>query len=297
MYRATEKLCDDNPAIVGSIAAFQTSFANFKLKIAAIISTEQLVSAPIAGVSVDKYVSKGTLCKLAGDVASLIYAFASVTGNNTLREQVNFRASSLVRQRDDQLSPLCQNIHDLGVTNLNEVKNYGLTSAALTTLQTAINTFSSATPKPRNAQTERKVQRANFVDIFREVDAILRNQMDRIVIAFRAANPDFVKEYFSNRIIIDPATTATKITVTIINIADEKPIKNATVTATGTNGQATGVIKSTTTSSLGKYTLKPLPPGDYTITVQATGFNNFTQTEFQAKLGVNNHLNAAMEEN
>ena len=297
MYRATEKCCDDNAAIVGSIAAFQAAIGNFKQKIAAIITNEQLVSSPIAGISVDKYVSKGTLCQLAGDVASLIYAFASVTGNNTLREQVNFRASALIRERDDQLSPLCQNIHDLGTANIAGVKDYGLTSAALDTLQTAITTFSSATPKPRTAQSERKVQRASFVDLFREADNILKHQMDRIVVAFKATNPEFVKNYFSNRIIIDPATTATKITGTVINIAEEKPIKDATITATGTAGQATGTIRAATTSRLGKYTLKPLPPGDYTVTVTAEGYADSTETQVNAKLGTNNRLDVGLAGN
>ena len=297
MFRAVESHCDNNPAIVGSLVAFQASLDAFKAKIALLISTEQLVSAPIAGVSVDKYVSKRTLCQLASDVASFVYAFASVTGNNTLREQVNFRANALNKQRDDQLSPLCQNIHDLGAANLGEVKNYGLTTEALNTLQTAITTFSAATPKPRTAQTEKKVQRANLAVIVRDATLILRHQMDRMVIAFKAANPDFVNQYFANRIIIDPATTTTKIVGIVTNTTDEKTIKDATVTATGTAGQATGVTKSTITSSLGKYTLNPLPPGDYTVTIKATGFKDFTQTQFEAKLGTNNHLDAAMEAN
>ena len=297
MFRAVEMHCDNNPAIVGSLVAFQASLDAFKAKIALLISTEQLVSAPIAGVSIDKYVSKGTLCQFAGNVASFVYAFASVTGNNTLREQVNFRANALNKQRDDQLSPLCQNIHDLGAANLGEVKNYGLTTEALNTLQTAITTFSAATPKPRTAQTEKKVQRANLAVTVRDATLILRHQMDRMVIAFKAANPDFVNQYFANRIIIDPATTTTKIVGIVTNTTDEKTIKDATVTATGTAGQATGVTKSTITSSLGKYTLNPLPPGDYTVTIKATGFKDFTQTQFEAKLGTNNHLDAAMEAN
>ena len=297
MYRAVERHCDDNSAITGSIAAFQACLANFKTKIASIIGIEQLISAPILGVSVDKYVSKGALCQFAGDVAGLVYAYASVSGNNTLREQVNFRANALNKQRDDQLSPLCQNIHDLGAANLNEVKNYGLTADALTMLQTAITTFSAATPKPRTAQTEKKVQRANLAVTVRDATLILRHQMDRMVIAFKAANPDFVNQYFANRIIIDPASTTTKIIGLVTNAADEKPLKDATVTVTGTSGQATGVTKTATTTFHGKYSLKPLLPGDYTISVTATGFQTFEQTQFNAKLGTNNRLNAAMEAN
>ena len=297
MFRAVESHCDNNPAIVGSLVAFQASLDAFKAKIALLISTEQLISTPIAGVSVDKYVSKRTLCQLASDVASFVYAFASVTGNNTLREQVNFRVNTLKKQRDDQLSPLCQNIHDLGAANLGEVKNYGLTTEALNTLQTAITTFSAATPKPRTAQTEKKVQRANLAVTVRDATLILRHQMDRMVIAFKAANPDFVNQYFANRIIIDPSTTTTKIVGIVTNMANNTVIKDAQITATGTSGAATGIIKTAKSTTLGKYTLKPLPPGDYTISIAKPNFTPFEQTEFQAKLGMNNHLDVAMKPN
>jgi len=145
----------------------------------------------------------------------------------------------------------------------------------------------------------RMVQNQEFctdlAKMFCDTDAILKGQMEKIVVAFRAANPDFVTGYESNRIIIDPATTTTKITGLVINSADEKPVKDATVTATGTNGQATGVTKSTTTSSTGKYALKPLPPGEYTIKLEAAGFQTVTETQFQTKIGTNNHLDVGME--
>ena len=40
-----------------------------------------------------------------------------------------------------------------------------------------------------------------------------------------------------------------------------------------------------------------IPPGDYTIKVEAPGFQDFTQTQFNAKLGTNNHLDVGMEGN
>lgn len=53
-------------------------------------------------------------------------------------------------------------------------------------------------------------------------------------------------------------------------------------------GSAAGVTKLAVTGATGKYTLKPIPPGNYTVTVKATGFNDFTATAVTAKLGTNN---------
>ena len=44
-----------------------------------------------------------------------------------------------------------------------------------------------------------------------------------------------------------------------------------------------------------RFRLKPRPPGDYTVTVTATGYHDITAAAVTAKLGTNNHLNAALE--
>lgn len=295
MYRVVEQYCDDNSAIVSTVIAFQTAFTNFKAKIALLVGSEQLSALPIKGIAVDKTVSKQDLSQLAADVASLISAFAAATSNNTLLEEVNFPYSKLFGTRDDLLAPRCQNIYDAGVANMPAVKDYGLTQAALDALQAAITNYAAQTPKPRSAVSQRKIHNANIKALFVDADAILKSQMDKMIVAFRAANPDFVTGYDSNRIIIDPATTTTKITGIVTGIADEKPIKDAQITATGTAGGATGVTKSTVTTGTGKYTLKPLPPGDYTITVEAPGFQPFEETQVHATMGNNNHLDVGME--
>jgi ABC-type uncharacterized transport system auxiliary subunit len=44
----------------------------------------------------------------------------------------------------------------------------------------------------------------NLRELFKQTDAILREQMDRLVVTFKATHPDFVKTYESTRIIVDP---------------------------------------------------------------------------------------------
>lgn len=112
MYRATEKHCDDNAAIIASTIAFQNAFNNFKTKIAAIVSTTQQKDLALTGITVDKSSSKQTLCPLMAETAGIIYAFASATANNTLKQEVNFSNTALLKTKDDQLAPRCQNIHD-----------------------------------------------------------------------------------------------------------------------------------------------------------------------------------------
>src|ERR1700743_801025 len=54
-------------------------------------------------------------------------------------------------------------------------------------------------------------------------------------------------------------------------------IPHATVTATNT---ATGVASTRETTGDGLYTISPILPGSYTVTVKADGFSQFVQQNF-----------------
>jgi hypothetical protein len=48
----------------------------------------------------------------------------------------------------------------------------------------------------------------NLIDLFKQTDDILLNQMDALMPAFRDAHPDFVQTYTAARTIIDPPSKA-----------------------------------------------------------------------------------------
>ena len=223
MYRATEKHVDDNAAVIASNLAFQTAFNKFKTNIVAITNTAQLKGVALTGITADKSSSKQTLCQLAAGIAGVIYAYASANSNNTLKQEMNLPVSKLMRTRDEELAPRCQNIHDKGTANLAALTDYGITAAMLATLQTAINNYSAETPKPRTALIGRKTANANLAALFKENDALLNDQLDKLAELFKTTNPDFVKTYESTRIIVDPPTKPKKPKVTANKQDDNEP--------------------------------------------------------------------------
>lgn len=290
MYRAVERHCDENTSIISTVPAFQTAYNNFKAKIADILNTAQKKDVGLKGIAADKDSRKQALCQIASDVASIIYAYASATSNNTLKEEVNFSLSALQKTRDDQLAPRCQNIHDKGLANIGALKDYGITNANLATLQTPIDNYSAETPKPRTALSQRKILVSNLAQLFKDADAILKDQLDRLAINFKTDNPDFVTQYESNRIIVDTARTTTQLKGTVTNSTDDKPVKGASVTVVETS-------KTATTNSKGNYTIKPLPNGTYTIRVTTEGFKDFEVDGVEIKFGAINELSMKLASN
>ena len=223
MYRATEKHVDDNAAVIVTNPAFQTAFNKFKTNIVAISNTAQLKGVALVGIAADKTSSKQILSQLAADIAGVICAYASANSNNTLKQEMNLPVSKLLRTRDNELATRCQNIHDKGTANLVALTDYGITTALLANLQTAITNYSAETPKPRTALSGRKTANANLAALFKENDALLNDQLDKLAEIFKTTNPDFVKTYVSNRIIVDPPTKSKKPTNIANTINDETP--------------------------------------------------------------------------
>ncbi|HEX8249697.1 MAG TPA: carboxypeptidase-like regulatory domain-containing protein [Pyrinomonadaceae bacterium] len=290
MYDAVKTVCQDNATTVATINAFKTALDEFKDKISTIKEVAQQKDMATTGIAADKKVRKQNLSRIASAVAGAIYAYAAVTGNNTLKQEVKFKNSDLLRTKDALLAPRCQNIHDLGAANVAALADYGINAAKLTELQTAINDFADAAPKPRAAKTTHSTIVASLTQLFDEADAILTERMDPLIGLFAATNPDFVATYQSARIIVDAPTTATQLKGTVTNQADGTPVIDATVTIVE-------AAKTAQTDSTGKYTIKPVEIGTYTVTVTKTGFNDFQITGVEIKLGQVNSLNVELVSN
>jgi hypothetical protein len=288
MYRATEMHCDENAAIIAAIPAFVAAFNEFKSKIVAISETEQLKVVVIKGIATDKSTAKQALAETALDIANAVYAFAATNSNETLKQEMKFTLSKLAKTRDEEHVPQTQNIHDRGSELINDLKDYGITTAILTELQTAISNYSAVTPKPRTAVSNRKTITANLSRLFKEADAILHDKMDKLIGIFKKNNPDFAATYEATRIIIDSQTTTTQLKGIITDKINKTPVKGASITIT----ELDKTIKSTPT---GKYSFKPLANGKYTLRVAATGFKDLEIDEVEVKLGIINSLNIELE--
>jgi hypothetical protein len=289
MYDAVKTVCQDNAVTITTINAFKTTFDEFKDKIVVIKEVAQQKDMATKGAAADKKARKASLCQIASAVAGAIYAYAATSGNNTLKQEVKFTNSQLMQTKDAMLAPRCQNIHDLGAANLAALADYGINAAKLTELQTAIDAYAESAPKPRAAINTRAAKTATLPQLFTEADQILNERMDTFIGLFAAANPDFVATYQSARIIVDAPTTTTRLKGTVTNQSDGTPINDATVTVVE-------AAQTTKTDSSGKYNIKPLEIGTYTITVTKTGFNNFQKTGVEVKLGQVNSLDVELVE-
>ncbi len=208
-YRATEQHVDDNIEIIAVIPAFKVTFDNIKTNIAAILDAAEQKAASLTGITAGKSDARETLVKRAAIIAGLIYTYAADIGDKTLMEEMNLTESKIRRNRDDELIPLARMIHNRANANLDALKDYNINADKLSDLQTAIDNFTAAAPKPRTAVSNRKTTNINIAAKIRDTDKLLA-KFDKQIESLAEDHSDFVNTYRSTRIIVDPPTRARK---------------------------------------------------------------------------------------
>jgi hypothetical protein len=272
-------ICDDNSSNFSTNPAFVTAYKNYVTNITNIINTATAESQAISGITIDKSVARKKLCQTASEIAGVVFAFATSAKNNSLREVVNYSYSDLFKIKDDLLAPTVKNIYDAANNNLTGLESYGINAATLDSFKATMDDYSGAVPKPRSALSMKSTYSKNLRLLIKQTDEILKSELDKMVISFKANAPDFVSTYKNGRIIIDAAKSTTQIKGSVISSDNNSPLKNATVEIIGSSSL------KTQTSIEGNFTFKPVTPGSYKINVTAEGSTDTTTSSIEVKLG------------
>ena len=84
-----------------------------------------------------------------------------------------------------------------------------MTKAEVTALETAATKFEEMKGSTREAVVGRKVETLSLPEAIGTVRSIFRNELDKMMTAFKRTNPDFYNGYFAARIIVNRAATRT----------------------------------------------------------------------------------------
>ncbi len=289
MYRTTQQHCEKHAALIKNYPAFENGCNALSAKNAALIGTATAQSQVITGVAQDKALEKNNLCKMATNVGGLVFAFASKAKNNTLKQSVNYSYSDLHRLKDDLLVPVVNNIYQAAAANAAALQTYGVTDALLQAFKASIERYSEAVPRPRGAKSERITSADNAKQLIREIDALLKNELDKLVMAIEPDNPDFVATYKNCRFIYNPATQTTQLRGKVLNANGKVPVGNAVVELIGTTTMVAQTNKA------GNFTIKPLAPGTYKVRLRAEGYADAELEELVVKLGQVNRTELGMK--
>ncbi len=191
MYLGVSEILNHYPDVVQILPAFKTAQEEFKQQIEAIKTKSKEKDAVTAGKTITKNETRTRLIDKVLSVAASIYTHAVETGNNELKVRCNLRKSYLRNCRDIKIIQLGESVYETAAQQAANLAIYGIQPETLTDLSKRIQDYKQAFGDREQSVAHRKTARLALQYLFGEVDAILRNRLDRLMENFKATHPDF----------------------------------------------------------------------------------------------------------
>lgn len=202
MLKAVLKLLRSNRSLWKDSVPFVNALDQLEGLIAEIEATRLITDEDHTGLVAEKTALQNSLITKAFEIVSMLHAMASSTKNNILLGKVSFPISELQRQRDRELATTCKGIALIARDNLTLLAGYSITEPELVAFGEQISAYEGDLPNHRVSVSERKAANAKLKDIYKEADAVLTNQIDKLMFRFNTAKPDFYAAYLNARKVV-----------------------------------------------------------------------------------------------
>jgi len=272
MMDTTDQVLTTYHAAWSSNTAVAAIVATFRSHLTALNVNDTLQKTISTGITQTKEETKTAMMNAAILTANGGKAYATVTSNTNLAAQMSHSKTEIKEATDTDADDICQNIHD----NINPfVANtvaYGVSATTQTNLQNAINAFSALIGKPRQQIGIVAHATITITQHFAAANALLKNQLDTILMQYQSSNAPFYNEFMSARTIVDIGHRHTVILKGFIYDTHNHALSGVTISLTG------NASHHKITDATGKYNFRRLHTGTYILTISKSGYVTQTKT-------------------
>jgi len=240
------------------------------------------------GITVDKAYLRSVVENKGFILSAAVSAYAASTpGKTDLYNKVHYTKTDFSRFREAELIGVITNLHRDATSELTNLAPFGVTNATLSSLMAANDAFGAIMKNPTQAIAKRKSATNRIGVLLPEAIEMLETQMDNLIVAFSAIQPQFSDIYWNVRAIHNSGSGHLSLTITTLDARNNDPIANADLVIVGE-----GITR--VSSERGYNTVKNLPEGNHQLTVSHPNFA--TQTiSFTTVSGETTELVITME--
>lgn len=272
-------------SVINLSTAFSSAFNLFRGKLNTLNATVGLQVRPIKGVIEDKEKTKKLLAHQFSEYGALLFSWASIGGNNTLRRSVRYTPRQLERSNDVACAEICRTIRNIANDNLADLTDYGIDANTIKTMDDLIDRFTSDAPAVNNAKKSKVLSGSGITNQIKEVEQHLRDHVDMFMLSYQRTNPEFFDGYRLNRKVTDPRTSFTKVAGIVTDKATKMGI--AAMQVKGVLNEKTVV---TETDENGRYQLKTPQPGEWKVFFFHNDYTELGPTVVEVSLGKKTEL-------
>lgn len=203
MYRAVESLCTANAAVWNGVPAFVAAYGHFTTKLNAL---DQLVlnqDVRTVGVKDVKDQQREETADLTHKIASALRVLGKNTDDKSLLAMLHFPDSDLYYRGSATVLKLMNRVKDAAVQQAAALADYGIPQTQVDELVLRVNQLSVTFGTTRNAIVDRGKTTELINETIREIDTLLKKELDLLVEVLKADHHAFALSYQLAREIVD----------------------------------------------------------------------------------------------
>lgn len=207
MYKAVKTVIAANNTAWTGLPAFVSAFDTYTSKVALLELHAYNQKMALVGVSAVKRAKRELIAERTLALSSSLTAFAVITNDVELINQMKISKWSIIKGEGQHALQLVDIVLNKANEHLGELGDFGIDQTVVDDFQTLRDEFEIQLTAPRSAIVERKTLTGQILVLQRDIDALLKLQLDQLMEFLREENPQFFAAYKNARVIIDqPAT-------------------------------------------------------------------------------------------
>jgi hypothetical protein len=155
-----------------------------------------------SGPKAAKISSQADMVVLAQTIAAACHAYATDVADNDLAAVTDYSLTDLAKGSEATVVARCSKILELASGLVEELADYNITQARITALGKKIEAFGKVSPRPRQRVAKRAAANQAVPRLHSQARTLLTRCLDRLMVQFRATEPEFYIEYRTARKIV-----------------------------------------------------------------------------------------------
>ena len=258
----------DNQTIINTNVPFKNEYTEYEKNLTglkALIPAKDYSAA--LGITADKDSLKETIADELEFIGNNAKGYAKKVKNSILEAEMDFTRTTIMRLGQNDVLPFAVRVQKLLTPLLSDAvfMTYSIDAATLTQAVTDATTFDQSIGKASSTNSTATIANQN---INAGIKTVISNidMMDLLIVNFKTTYPDFYSGYNINSQLDNTGVRHNHIEGVITDATTGKAIAKATITYT--KGK---VVKTVITDDEGSYSFSPVPMGNATLDVVATG--------------------------
>lgn len=202
MCLSVDEFLVKNENLTKDLPEFPAIFKELRNTISQIKFIDEQQKNVRTGVTRDKRDIRSALITLAAENSGKVFAFARVSNNNPLMDEVNFSISDLGRMSDVALRTYTEALYKKAEMILESLARYGITAETQKKYAETLSAYNNSMTKPRVGIAEKREATKELATLFNAADSLI-SKIDAILGIIRYKEVKFYNGYKTVRKLVN----------------------------------------------------------------------------------------------